>query len=107
MLVRQRDGSIRGFHNVFRHRGCLLVTEPQAARPLLTCRFHAWAYGLDGQLCRTPYWDPADGTADPGFDPARFSLLLVATATWCDQVFVRLSEDGPSFEEHIAPLARR
>ena len=107
VLVRQRDRSIRGFHNVCRHRGCLLVTEPQAARPLLTCRFHAWAYGLDGQLRRTPYWNPADGTADPGFDPARFSLLPVATATWCDQVFVRLSEDGPSFEEHIAPLARR
>jgi phenylpropionate dioxygenase-like ring-hydroxylating dioxygenase large terminal subunit len=55
VLVRQRDGSIRGFHNVCRHRGCLLVTEPQAARPLLTCRFHAWAYGLDGQLRCTPH----------------------------------------------------
>ncbi|HYZ64145.1 MAG TPA: aromatic ring-hydroxylating dioxygenase subunit alpha [Acetobacteraceae bacterium] len=107
VLVRQRNGEVAGFHNVCRHRGCLLVTEPQQRRPLLTCKFHAWAYDLDGRLRRTPYWDPDDGTADPGFDPARFGLLPVATAVWCDQVFVRLSTEGPSFEEHITPLARR
>ncbi len=107
VLVRQRDGSVRGFHNVCRHRGCLLVTEKQQARPVLTCKFHAWGYGLDGALRRTPYWNAEDGTADPSFDPQRFSLLPVATAMWCDQVFVRLAEDGPSFEEHIGPLARR
>lgn len=107
VLVRQRDGTIRGFHNVCRHRGCLLVTERQSRRPLLSCKFHAWAYRLDGQLHRTPHWDPSDGTADPAFDPKRFSLVPVATATWCDQVFVRIAETGPSFEEHIAPLAQR
>ena len=106
-LVRQRDLSVRAFHNVCRHRGCLLVLEPQQARPVLTCKFHAWGYGLDGSLRRTPYWTAEDGTADPGFDPQRFSLLPVATALWCDQIFVRIAEDGPSFEEHIAPLARR
>ena len=107
VLVRQPDGAIKGFHNVCRHRGCLLVTEPQGARRLLRCRFHAWAYGLDGQLRRTPYWDPADGTADAAFDPALFSLVPVATAVWCDQVFVRLAAEGVCFEDYIAPLARR
>ncbi len=107
LLVRQRDGSVRGFHNVCRHRGCLLVTAPVQARPVLTCPFHAWGYDLDGRLRRTPYWTAEDGSADPGFDPARFSLLPVATAVWCDQVFVRLSADGPGFDEHVAPLARR
>lgn len=107
VVVRQRDGTIRSFHNVCRHRGCLLVTERQSRRAVLNCKFHAWAYGLDGQLHRTPHWDPADGTADPTFDPRQFSLIPVATATWCDQVFVRIAETGSSFEEHIAPLARR
>ena len=107
VLVRQHDSSIKGFHNVCRHRGCLLVTESQHARRLLSCKFHAWAYGLDGQLLRTPYWNPADGTADPAFDPAQFSLVPVATATWCDQIFVRLADDGENFDDTIAPLARR
>ena len=107
VLVRQRDGSLRGFHNVCRHRGCLLVTAPQQQRPLMTCKFHAWGYGLDGHLARTPYWSKEDGTADPGFDPHAFGLLAVATAEWCGQVFVRLSAEGPSFEEHIAPMEAR
>ena len=107
VVIRQRDGTILAFHNVCRHRGCLLVTEPKQERRLLSCRFHAWAYGLDGRLLKTPHWNPEDGSADLGFDPARYSLLPVATATWCDQVFVRLSSDGPSFDEHIAPLAQR
>ncbi|MBL8670441.1 MAG: aromatic ring-hydroxylating dioxygenase subunit alpha [Alphaproteobacteria bacterium] len=107
LLVRQADGTIRGFHNVCRHRGCQLVTAPQSRRALLSCPFHLWAYRLDGRLHKTPFWDPADRTAPEGFDPARFGLMPVATATWCDQVFVRLADDGPSFAEHIAPLARR
>jgi choline monooxygenase len=107
IVVRQRDGAVRGFHNVCRHRGCLLVREPRQRRGLLNCPFHAWAYALDGRLRRTPYWDAADGTASPDFNPAQYSLVPVHTAVWCDQIFVRLSDEGPSFEEHIAPLARR
>jgi len=107
LLVRQRDGSIAGFHNVCRHRGCLLIAEPQKRRSLLSCKFHAWAYDLGGALRKTPYWSPEDGSADPGFDPANFGLIPVATAVWCDQIFVRAAETGPSFEEHIAPLAKR
>lgn len=107
VLVRQRDGGIAGFHNVCRHRGCLLITEPQRQRPLLTCKFHAWAYGLDGMLRKTPYWTPEDGSANPTFDPRNFSLLSIATAVWCDQIFVRLSADGPGFDAYIAPLAKR
>jgi len=74
---------------------------------VMSCKFHAWAYGLDGRLVRTPYWTPDDGSADADFDASHFGLLPVATAIWCEQVFVRLSPEGPSFEEHIAPLAER
>ena len=107
VVVRQRDGAVRGFHNVCRHRGCLLVAGPVQARPVLSCPFHGWGYGLDGALLRTPHWDAADGTAEAGFEPGRFGLLPVATAVWCDQVFVRVAAEGASFEEHIAPLAAR
>lgn len=107
LLVRQRDGAIAGYHNVCRHRGCLLITEPQKQRPILSCKFHAWAYDLNGALRKTPYWTPEDGSADASFDPKNFGLLPVATAVWCDQIFVRLSETGPSFEDYIAPLTKR
>ncbi len=50
LVVRDDDGQVRAWHNVCRHRGSRLVTEPRASVGNLTCRYHAWTYGLDGRL---------------------------------------------------------
>ncbi|MEM7120633.1 MAG: aromatic ring-hydroxylating dioxygenase subunit alpha [Pseudomonadota bacterium] len=107
VLVRQRSGDIAAFHNVCRHRGARLVREACNAKAVMTCPYHGWAYGLDGELRSTPYWDPQDGTGPEDFEKAAFGLNPVRSAVWCDQVFVCLDDDGPNFEQHIAPLARR
>ena len=39
VLVHDRDGNIRGFQNVCRHRGMQLVTEP-CEKTTLTCPYH-------------------------------------------------------------------
>jgi choline monooxygenase len=104
--ARQRSGSVLAFHNACRHRGCRLVSGSGPKRASLACPFHGWVYELDGRLRRTPFWDPGDATAAPSFEPARHGLKPVRTATWCDQVFVCLSDEAPPFEQHIAPLAR-
>src|SRR5207253_1871139 len=52
VVVRQRDGGIRAFHNVCRHRGVILVAPGPSRRPTLVCRYHSWSYGLDGTLLR-------------------------------------------------------
>ena len=54
VLVRQRDMTIKAFHNVCRHRGPILVRQPVQAQSALICPYHAWAYDLDGELKRTP-----------------------------------------------------
>jgi phenylpropionate dioxygenase-like ring-hydroxylating dioxygenase large terminal subunit len=49
VLVRGRDGAIRGFVNACRHRGNRLCQGTgHSAR--FTCPYHNWSYGLDGQL---------------------------------------------------------
>ena len=53
LLVRDRDGAVRAFHNVCRHRGSMLV-EDRHSGPTLVCPYHSWSYALDGRLVRTP-----------------------------------------------------
>ncbi len=49
VVVRDRDGALRAFLNVCRHRGSL-VCEGEGARETLQCPYHAWTYELDGSL---------------------------------------------------------
>ena len=48
-IVRDRDGSLRAFYNVCKHRAHELLTGSGTTRTI-TCPYHAWTYGLDGQL---------------------------------------------------------
>ncbi|MBT6511580.1 MAG: Rieske (2Fe-2S) protein, partial [Rhodospirillaceae bacterium] len=59
LLVHGRDGEIRAFHNVCRHRGAVLVDKPCKGLAALTCPYHAWAYGLDGSLRTRLHFDGA------------------------------------------------
>jgi len=50
LLVRQDDGSVRGFLNVCRHRGAPVVAEGSGSARRFTCRYHAWSYRRSGEL---------------------------------------------------------
>ena len=75
VLAHGHDGTIRAFHNVCRHRGAILVEQPCRRRRHMTCRYHAWSYGLDGTLVQRPHFDGAGrhdrprGRTGTGGDP--------------------------------------
>src|SRR5262245_36328350 len=71
LLARARDGELRGFVNVCRHRGNVLC-EGDARRETIQCSYHAWTYGLDGALRSAPRSD-----REPGFDKAALGLVRV------------------------------
>src|SRR6476646_11681001 len=52
-VVRDKDGTLRAFLNVCRHRGSVIVKE-RGRRETLQCPYHAWTYGLDGSLPSAP-----------------------------------------------------
>jgi phenylpropionate dioxygenase-like ring-hydroxylating dioxygenase large terminal subunit len=54
LLVRQKNGSLRAFLNVCRHRGARLVNASGKAANDLACPYHGWCYGLDGRLLTRP-----------------------------------------------------
>jgi choline monooxygenase len=85
LLVVDRDGALRGFHNVCRHRAGPLVDDDAGNAALLVCRYHGWAYDLEGAL-RTA----RDFGAAQDFDPAEFGLHPVRVERWRGLVFVNV-----------------
>ena len=60
IVVRARDGVLRGFYNVCRHRGTAVVEEPCGTAVRFQCPYHAWIYDLDGSLIRAKHTDDLD-----------------------------------------------
>ncbi|KAF2820157.1 ISP domain-containing protein [Ophiobolus disseminans] len=60
-LCRDRTGRINGFHNVCRHRAFPVVTERQGRARIISCRYHGWSYGLDGNLAKAPGYNEMKG----------------------------------------------
>jgi choline monooxygenase len=104
LVLRDRDGRLRAYHNVCSHRGSQLVCEPKADRKTLVCPYHGWIYRLDGSLHRAQHFAGVNRSELP--DPGSSGLTEVQVAQWLDFVFVNLG-DGKPFSDLIDPLAQR
>ena len=97
-IVRGRDDALRGFVNVCRHRGHLVVSG-EGCRETLQCPYHAWTYDLDGSLRKAPRSE-----REPGFDATGLSLLPVSVGTWGPFVFVNPDPDAARLKDTIGDL---
>lgn len=106
IVVRQDDGSLRGFLNNCRHRASGLAFEPAGhCGKTLTCPYHNWSYALDGRLVAVPDRNRMYG---PDFAMEHYGLIpFRVEVAWGKIVFGCLSRKAPSFREWIAPLADR
>ncbi len=103
LVIRDKDGILRAFYNVCRHRGGPLALEPAGCVKALTCKYHGWTYQLDGTLRGVPQFDRTEL-----FDKKDFGLVPVAVDVWEGFVFVCLEpEHAPPLAEVIAGIAER
>ncbi len=100
VVLRDRDGAIRGFHNVCRHRGARLLDSAGNCPGPITCPYHGWSYRQDGSLIGVPMRDTF-----PGLDRGEFSLKPVRTDTAFGFVFVALRGDPPPVSKVWGALA--
>lgn len=107
LVVRDRDGELRVFHNVCSHRGMRLVSDEGPSRNVIRCPYHSWAYDFSGHLLSTPLVGGVDKHDCAGLDRSNHGLRPVRFAVWMDIVFVNLSADAESFDQFIAPLEAR
>jgi len=98
VVTRARDGELRAFLNVCRHRGTV-VADGAGRRETLQCRYHAWTYELDGRLRAAPRSE-----REPGFDAADLSLVPLAIDTWGPLVFVNPDPDARPLSDALGPL---
>lgn len=102
LLIRDEVGTLRAFHNVCRHRGTRLVTEPRGSvgdRGAIRCPYHAWAYACDGRLTAAPHMD---GT--PDFDRADYPLRALDLVEREGLIWIKPEGEGPSFGERFGSL---
>jgi choline monooxygenase len=98
VVTRARDGELRAFLNVCRHRG-FAVADGAGERETLQCAYHAWTYGLDGSLRTAPRSE-----REPDFDPAELSLRPLRLETWGPFLFVNPQLDAAPLAEALGPV---
>ena len=99
IVVRARDGVLRAFYNVCRHRGTAVVEEQCGKAVRFQCPYHAWIYDLDGSLVRAKHTDDLDD-----FSLAEYGLKPVRLETWQGFVFVSLDPAAEPLEDWLGDL---
>jgi choline monooxygenase len=99
LVVAGDDGQLRAFHNVCRHRAGPLAWDGDGHAPSLVCRYHGWAYDLDGRLKRARDFGDAS--------PEGVELAGVRVAAWRGLVFVNLSPACPPLLEELGEFAEQ
>ena len=107
ILVRGKDGQIRAFHNICRHRGNKLVWNDFPAEETagtcrqFTCKYHAWRYGLDGELTFIQQEDEFFG-----IDKGQYGLKAVRCEIWEGFIFVNLDPAAAPLADYLGELAK-
>lgn len=83
-VVRDREGKLRAFYNVCKHRAHHLL-EGNGNTTRIMCPYHAWTYKLDGQLVRAPHTETLED-----FNARDICLDQVQVEEFCGFVYVNL-----------------
>lgn len=101
VMVRQKDGGIRAFHNVCRHRGNRLVTvEEGGVGEHFTCPYHGWKWNINGAL------DHVQDEEDfpQGSPCATLRMKEVPCETWGGFVFYSFDPNAVPLLEYLDPV---
>lgn len=101
VTVRGKDGQLRSFYNVCRHRASrLLDAQKGNCGHLIACPYHHWSYSLEGKLVGVP-----QRTSFRGLDMDSRGLVALEQEIFMGFVFVRFEPGLPSVREMAAPYA--
>ncbi|MBV9486396.1 MAG: aromatic ring-hydroxylating dioxygenase subunit alpha, partial [Frankiaceae bacterium] len=105
IVVRNKDGELRAYHNMCRHRGNKLVwndyprEETAGMCRQFTCKYHGWRYDLDGKLTFVQ-----QESEFFNLDKADYGLKNVLVDEWQGFVFVNFDPDAAPLKEYMGAL---
>jgi choline monooxygenase len=104
VVVRDEPGSLKGYHNLCRHRAGPLVRDAKGRcdHQEFVCLFHNWRYAFDGHLKQATEFGQAEG-----FNDLDYSLYPIRVETWRGFVFVNLDPGAAPLIEQLRPLEER
>jgi phenylpropionate dioxygenase-like ring-hydroxylating dioxygenase large terminal subunit len=92
IVVRDKQGVLRAFSNVCRHRAGPIALG-SGCKNVLRCQYHGWTYTLDGRLIGTP-----DVEGVEFFDRSTMGMVPLRVEVWEQFIFV-------NFDAQAEPLA--
>ena len=97
IVVKGKDGEIRAFANVCRHRGSRICLRSSGKTRTFVCPYHAWTYDLDGTL-RSRREMPAD------FQRANYGLKSVRASVYHGLIFINMDPDAPDLTQGLRAM---
>jgi phenylpropionate dioxygenase-like ring-hydroxylating dioxygenase large terminal subunit len=107
LLVRDEDEEIQVYQNTCRHRGMILVEEPQTIRGAIRCPYHSWCYTLKGRLRTTPHVGGPGKNTHEAVDRDELGLFKIRNHVWMDVIFVNVDGQAQDFDKTHADLLER
>lgn len=98
-ITRDRDGVLRAFYNVCKHRAHELL-KGEGTTTRIMCPYHAWVYKLDGQMVRAPETEHLEN-----FQTSDICLDQVQVEEFCGFIYVNLDPGAASLSEQSGNLA--
>lgn len=101
LISRQKDGSIKAYHNVCSHRGNRVVQTARGRATKFSCGYHKWTYTSDGGLFAIP-----DEASFFDIDKAKCGLALIHIEVWEGWIFLNFAKEPEvDLRTFLGPMA--
>lgn len=101
VVVRDKQGTLRAFSNVCRHRAGPIALG-SGCKNVLRCQYHGWTYTLDGRLIGTPDIDGVEF-----FDRTTMGMVPLRLETWEKFIFVNFDNDAETLSRFLGDIPRQ
>jgi len=98
VVVRDKQGTLRAFSNVCRHRAGPIAVG-SGCKNVLRCAYHGWTYTLDGRLIGTPDVDGVEF-----FDRSAMGMFPLRLETWGQFIFINFDPNAVSLSAYLGKI---
>jgi len=101
LVVRDKQGTLRAFSNVCRHRAGPIALG-SGCKNVLRCQYHGWTYTLDGRLIGTP-----DIEGVEFFDRSTMGMFPLRLETWERFIFVNFDPNAEQLSAYLGEIPQQ
>jgi len=98
IVVRDKQGVLRAFSNVCRHRAGPIASG-SGCKSVLRCQYHGWTYTLDGRLIGTP-----DVEGVEFFDRSTMGMVPLRVEVWEQFIFVNFDAQAEPLTSYLGKI---